>query len=223
MGKQRNKMKGFKGFVITDNELMCRDMAYKMGMTTYHDGPVELCNKGLHYCKEFHQVLSYYPINSNTVYCHVLDVGTTRIVGDDKIVTNALTVLTYIDGALESGDAKYHLSNGKLHRTDGPAIEYNDGGKRWYQNGEYHRNDGPAIEYMDGTKAWYQNGELHRVDGPAIEYFDGTKSWHQHGKLHRTDGPAIERCNGERSWYTDGTWQGTLTMSMAASPSGSSW
>ena len=61
------------------------------------------------------------------------------------------------------------------HREDGPAIEYANGTKRWYQNGELHRENGPAIEYTDGHKEWCQNGQRHRIDGPAIEYKTGGK------------------------------------------------
>lgn len=44
------------------------------------------------------------------------------------------------------------------------------------EKGERHREDGPAVEYADGSKYWYQNGELHREDGPAIEdEEDGSK------------------------------------------------
>ena len=48
--------------------------------------------------------------------------------------------------------------NGKLHRTDGPAIEYAYGRKAWCINGERHRADGPAIVNADGSKEWYING-----------------------------------------------------------------
>jgi len=41
-----------------------------------------------------------------------------------------------------------------------------------------HRLDGPAIEYSNGTKCWYQHDKLHRLDGPAIEYHNGTKRWY---------------------------------------------
>ena len=44
-------------------------------------------------------------------------------------------------------------------------------------NGKLHREDGPAIEYTSGTKGWYLNGELHREDGPAIEQASGSKEW----------------------------------------------
>jgi hypothetical protein len=74
------------------------------------------------------------------------------------------------------------FQNGKLHRLDGPAVEWSSGGKEWYQNGKFHRLDGPAVELANGDKAWYQNDKLHRVDGPAVEDADGYKEWHIEGE-----------------------------------------
>jgi hypothetical protein len=52
------------------------------------------------------------------------------------------------------------------------------GNKVWYNsNKKLHRIDGPAVEYRGGTECWYINGILHRIDGPAIEFSDGYKSW----------------------------------------------
>jgi hypothetical protein len=47
------------------------------------------------------------------------------------------------------------------------------GTKSWYLNGKLHREDGPAVEYANGDKDWYLNDKRHREDGPAIEYADG--------------------------------------------------
>lgn len=94
--------------------------------------------------------------------------------------------------------------DGKLHRTDGPAIEYADGGQEWYLHGELHRTDGPAFERYNGDKAWYINGNRHRIDGPAVEWADGDKEWWVNGQLHRTDGPAIEWSNGHQAWWVNG-------------------
>ena len=54
---------------------------------------------------------------------------------------------------------EYRNSNGKLHREDGPAVEYIDGDKKWYLNGKLHREDGPAVEDTDGNKEWWLNGK----------------------------------------------------------------
>ena len=82
-----------------------------------------------------------------------------------------------------------------------------EGTTRWYKDAKckiWHRENGPAIEYADGAKSWFQNGQLHRTDGPAIEWASGVKSWYQKGQRHRIDGPAIVGTNGRELWYIDG-------------------
>jgi hypothetical protein len=63
---------------------------------------------------------------------------------------------------------------------DNPVID-KYGNKFWYDtDGVRHRTDGPAIEWLDGDKFWYQHGECHRDDGPAYESANGGKSWYLH-------------------------------------------
>ncbi len=86
-------------------------------------------------------------------------------------------------------------------------VEVSEAGDvRYYKKGtlQLHRLDGPAIEYADGTKFWFQDDRLHRLDGPAIECGDGTKFWCQNDNLHRLDGPAVIFANGTKSWYIEG-------------------
>ena len=59
----------------------------------------------------------------------------------------------------EEGTILWYNKSNKLHREDGPAVEYADGYKAWYLNGKLHREDGPAVEYAYGGKYWYINGE----------------------------------------------------------------
>ena len=62
-------------------------------------------------------------------------------------------------------------------------IEVDARGTRWYYNSanQLHREGGPAVEWSDGGKLWYQNGLPHRLDGPAIEWWNGDKRWFIHG------------------------------------------
>ena len=69
-----------------------------------------------------------------------------------------------------------------------------DGNRFWFKNGKLHRKNGPAVEYIDGTKKWYKNGKLHRLDGPAIEWSDGTKLWYIKGTYY-----AKEKFNNVRN------------------------
>ena len=79
----------------------------------------------------------------------------------------------------------------KLHRIDGPAVEWSNGSKFWYVDGKRHRTDGPAIEYSSGSKRYYLFGERYddievfRVASdmlaklfPALTYAEAAKSHH---------------------------------------------
>jgi hypothetical protein len=56
------------------------------------------------------------------------------------------------------------------------------GDKFWFLNDKLHRTDGPAIEWADGSKEWRLDDKLHRIDGPAVEGANGTKEWWLDGK-----------------------------------------
>jgi len=62
------------------------------------------------------------------------------------------------------GDKRWYNKYDRLHRLDGPAVEFANGNKYWYANGNLHRLDGPAVEGRYGTKEWYINGEI--LHGP---------------------------------------------------------
>ena len=64
------------------------------------------------------------------------------------------------------------MNNQPICKVDGSGNKY------WFLNDKLHRVDGPAIEFANGTKSWWLNGELHREDGPAVEWADGHKFWY---------------------------------------------
>jgi hypothetical protein len=90
---------------------------------------------------------------------------------------------------LASMEVPYQIDNEgcEYYKTkDGYRIEYPNGSKYWYVNGKLHRLDGPAVEYPGpnghGHVGWLQNGEYHRIDGPAYEDDNGQKGWYINGK-----------------------------------------
>ncbi len=62
---------------------------------------------------------------------------------------------------------------------DEPTLLINEYGTKFWRNakGQFHKLDGPAIEWTDGGREWFQNGIKHREDGPAFIYFNADKKW----------------------------------------------
>lgn len=54
-----------------------------------------------------------------------------------------------------NGTRKCYNALGQLHCEEGPAVEYQTGGKVWYRNGMTHREDGPAVVYPNSQKCWF--------------------------------------------------------------------
>ena len=79
-----------------------------------------------------------------------------QIARREQEIFDALTYRIEVD---ESGTRWYYNNAGQLHRTNGPAVEWADDDKFWYQNGLLHRTDGPAIISKTGVPSFWLNGE----------------------------------------------------------------
>ncbi len=112
--------------------------------------------------------------------------------------------------AVERPDGtREHWHRGRLHREDGPAIEFAGDELRlnlpfgrlrlvgpaelWLRRGRLYRDDEPAIRDAKGSALWFADGRVHREGGPAVEDVDdGTNLWwFRHGTHHRDGGPAF--------------------------------
>ena len=60
--------------------------------------------------------------------------------------------------------------------------------REWLEWNELHRVDGgPAVEYTDGYRAWWERGVRHRIGLPAVEYASGYREWWERGRLIRSE------------------------------------
>lgn len=115
---------------------------------------------------------------------------TMYFVGHDELTRNGVDQYCY-EGHPFNGVAKddlgrcHHYRLGRLHREDGPAIEYPDGSEEWHLNGEIHREDGPAlIDTFLNLVQYRQNGKKHREDGPAVIEEGAPPEWWLFGEKH---------------------------------------
>jgi hypothetical protein len=200
-------MKGYKAF---NHDWTClNNFQYEIGkIHEMNENEIQLCERGFHFCRVPIDILSYY-LKLNCKYAEIYADGKI-LESDNKCVCSRIKIVKEItfeqvhelsSGAFIKSDRIVYYLNGKVHRSDGPAIERSNGTKEWYLDGKVHRLDGPAIERANGTKEWWIEGKKHRKDGPAYECVNGTKKWYQQGKLHRLSGPAIEYDNGDKEWY----------------------
>ena len=61
-------------------------------------------------------------------------------------------------------------------------LQFSDGTNIYITDGRLHREDGPALETSDGTSYYFINGALHRDNGPAIHSADPKLChWYKHG------------------------------------------
>ena len=100
--------------------------------------------------------------------------------------------------AKEIAIIKYKIYKQRLKVTKGQQTT------EYCVENKLHREDGPAMEFANSYKSWYLNGKLHRLDGPAIECANGYKSWWVRDNRHRLDGPAIIEPNGDKKWWING-------------------
>ena len=72
---------------------------------------------------------------------------------------------------------EWHDELGRIHREDGPAIEFFNGDRYWLFEGLRRRVSGPAVELSGGARFWYKRGKLHRIGGPSDIWPDGGTYW----------------------------------------------
>ena len=54
-----------KGYKVFNPDWTCRDFQYKVGETYEHDGDIELCGSGFHFCLKAIDCFNYYMFDSD--------------------------------------------------------------------------------------------------------------------------------------------------------------
>lgn len=118
-----------------NENMCCRGMQYDVGKTYHVDGEIELCQNGLHFCKNLVDVFNFYPkFDGNRFF----EVETRGQVCEDgvKCATDTLTVLRELTDA-EINRVFYGNGDG-------------DGNNFCYGYGDDYGGDGYGDDYGDG-------------------------------------------------------------------------
>lgn len=84
-----------KGFKVFDPDWKCRNYQYEVGETYKHEGRIELCGSGFHYCNKLADCFNYYSFDRNNKVAEIEAVGEVES-GDDKSVTNEIKIVKEI-------------------------------------------------------------------------------------------------------------------------------
>jgi PPE-repeat protein len=88
-------VRGYKAF---DKGLKCRGYQYEFGKDFYHEGKIELCQSGFHFCKSLGDVYSYYNFGTDIEVCEVESEGDVIDEEDgNKSVTNHLRIVRMLN------------------------------------------------------------------------------------------------------------------------------
>ena len=105
-----------KVYKATDKDMKCRGLQYEVGKTVEADGPLSLCNNGLHACESPLEIFNYYPPANGSRYfeAEAEEVSKERSENSSKVVARKLTLGAEIG---IPGLVRAHVEYVKAHTT----------------------------------------------------------------------------------------------------------
>lgn len=85
-------MNAIKGYKVFNSDWTCRGFQYKVGETFTHNGDIEMCGKGFHFCQKASDCFNYYGFNSNNKVAEVEAIGLVETRGN-KSVTDKIRIV----------------------------------------------------------------------------------------------------------------------------------
>ena len=85
-----------KGYKVFNPDWTCRGFMYKVGDTFVHNGNIEMCGSGFHFCRKASDCFNYYDFNSNNKVAEVEAIGLVETQGN-KSVTDKIKIVREIE------------------------------------------------------------------------------------------------------------------------------
>ena len=85
-----------KGFKVFNPDWTCRGFQYKVGEAFVHNGNIEMCGAGFHFCQKASDCFNYYNFNSQNKVAEVEALGLVET-QEDKSVTDKIKIIREIE------------------------------------------------------------------------------------------------------------------------------
>ena len=189
-----------KGYKVFNGDMTCRGFQYEVGKTYKHNGPIELCKSGFHFCTRAIDCFNYYCFDPDNVVCEVEAIGSV-LTGETKNVTDAILVCRRLSwtevlslcntgngntGNQNAGDWNAGSRNaGNQNTGDRNTGDWNTGNRNAgdWNAGDHNTGDGNA-------------GDQNTGDGNAGDWNTGDRNT---GRLNAGDRNTGDRNTGDRN------------------------
>ena len=182
-------MKTNKGFKVTNKNMQCLGFQYELGKEFRHEGRIELCEKGFHFCKRLAKCFSYYLFNPTN---RVFEIEHGDVIGtiDDKMVTDRIIFLRELTWAEVLDMVNTGFGNpGQSNTGDYNSGSWNTGN---YNSGNY--NSG-------GSNSGYSNSGK----GNTGNYNSGNYNSGSSNSGYSNSGINNSGCDNSGNWNS-GNW-----------------
>ena len=85
-----------KGYKVFNPDWTCRGFQYKVGETYTHEGDIDACKSGFHFCRRAADCFNYYSFDSKNKVAEVEAIGVVKTDGD-KSVTDKITIVREVE------------------------------------------------------------------------------------------------------------------------------
>jgi hypothetical protein len=148
-----------KGYKVTGPDMKCRDFQFELIKTYIHDGNIELCGSGFHFCLIANDCFNYYSFDSsNRVF--EITFGDRVFHGEDKSVTNTITLIRELSwdevlklvnlGKNNTGRANSGNSNSGNSNSGNSNSGNSNSGNR--NSGNYNSGNRNSGNYNSGNR-----------------------------------------------------------------------
>ena len=206
-------MKGYKAF---NNDLTCLGFQYEVGKEYVHEGEIEPCRSGFHFCKSIADCYNFYDTNNSTRICEVEATGNVK--EDDsgiKFCTDRIKIIREIvsddrrgnasvnnSGYCNSGDCNSgNRNSGDWNSGDCNSGDWNSG----YKNSGY-KNSGNRNSGNCNSGDWNSgdcNSGIFCTETPKLRIFDQESKWSYDDWFYSFTRSFMSNCPYSYSFFVD--------------------
>jgi len=167
-------MKGYKAF---NSDLTCRGFQFEIGKTYEHEGEIEPCESGFHFCKNLVDCYKFYDMSDETRICKVEAVGNIKTDDEVKYCTDKITILSEV----KNPRLKSNLSDSNSGYCNSGDRNSGDRNSGYWNSGYWNSGD-------------WNSGIFNTEKNPKIKIFDKESDWTIEDWMQSRTKEVMDRC-----------------------------